>query len=1083
MTYQRILALLLCLAAGFLGEAQTIRSALSGRVTDPSGGVVASAVVTLVNDGTNRRRSIAASANGEYTFPQLEPGAFTLSIEHPGFRREVVKNIILETGQSSRIDVSLGVGSVTESVEVQASAPLLNVDNASLGGVVEQKKIVELPLNGRNYLQLASLEANVLPPAQGSSNASRGGMNIAGGSEVSNQFMIDGIHNNSASSGSTHTPILDSVREFKVMTGTYSAEFGRQSGAQIMVTSKSGTNELHGSLWEFHRNSVLDARNYFAPRKPSFRRNQFGGVLSGKVIRDKTFFLMGYEGNRRGQQDTTLKAIPTTAMRSGNFSALSTVIKDPFNGGAAFPGNIIPSSRFSRQGAGLLALYPEPTGTGATNFNSAAASSFTSEQFIVRGDHRFSDRDSVFLAYEFQDSGTVTPFANVGLPGYGTLSSSGTQHAVASWIHIFSPSLIAEGRAGYSRLKVLNLQQDYEVDVVTRLGIQGLTDVGRTPFNNGAPSLQVTGYAGIGGGTSQPQGRGENTYQYVGSMTWTHGSHSTRWGGDYMTFPYNSFNTSNGRGAFRFDGRFTGNAVSDLLLGMPFRGNRTLGEPFHNSVVQAGSLFFQEDWRVTPTLTVNLGARWDLYPAVYERVNKIASWDPRTNTIRVAGGREAYLDAAGQVTLRDRPDVGRTVYNTDYNNFSPRLGLAWRPFGKSATVIRAGFGTFYNMQSAGNGITPLSRSSPFRDAQQAGPFAATTRPDIVNLFTATTSTPSAPAIQEDIRSAYVNQWSFGVQHEIAKNLALEVAYLGSQGHKLPVSWNVNQSIPGAGSITARRPYAGWGNIQGGFESSIGNSNFNSLTVRLERRFANGLSFLSSYSYSKSIDQTSGVATSSDASPSLAQDARNLGAERAVSDYDTPHRWVFSTVYSLPFGKGQRFASHNPVIDAIAGGWQMTSIFTLQTGRPFTITTGTDQSNTDGGADRPNVIGDWRVDNPTATRWFNPCYLSAAGVRTNCGAGDTPAWQVNAAGTFGNVGRNTLRGQGSANWDLGVYRNIHIYERLNAQIRAEMFNTANRAQFLLPVGTLSSVTFGQVTSAADSDFGAQRQIQFALKLTF
>ena len=433
--------------------------------------------------------------------------------------------------------------------------------------------------------------------------------------------------------------------------------------------------------------------------------------------------------------------------------------------------------------------------------------------------------------------------------------------------------------------------------------------------------------------------------------------------------------------------------------------------------------------------------------------------------------------------LRDRPDVGRTVYQTDYNNISPRIGFAWRPFGKTSTVIRAGFGSFYNMQSAGNGITPLSRNSPFRESQTAGPFSAPVIPDLANMFTATSSTITAPGIQEDIKTGYINQWSFGVQRELARNLVIDVSYLGSQGHKLPTSWNLNQALPGAGTVNSRRPYAGWGGIASGFASSIGNSSFNSMTVRIERRFASGLSFLSSYSYSKIIDQTSGVATSSTASPVLAQDARNLRAERSVADYDTPHRWVLSSVYALPFGKGQRFAANHRVIDAVAGGWQMTAIFTLQSGRPFTIVSGRDESNTDGGADRPNVIGDWRVSDPTPGRWFNPCTLTAAGVRRNCLPNDTPAWQINAINTFGNAGRNILRGQSSANWDLGIYRNFRIFERLGAQVRAEMYNIANRAQFLLPVGNAASVTFGQVTSAAQSDFGAQRQIQFALKFTF
>lgn len=1075
------LASLILLLSVTSALAQYIRSTVNGRITDPSNSAIPKAAITITNLDTNQKRTTTTGDSGDYSLPQLEPGPYTLTAEHEGFRREVIRRIVLETGQDVRIDINLKVGSVSEVVEVEATAPLINADNASIGGVVEQRKIVELPLNGRNYLQLATLQANVLPAVQGSANASRGGLNIAGASEVSNLYVKDGIDNNSASDGANHTPILDTIREFKVMTGTYSAEYGRASGAQIIVTSKSGGNGFHGSAWEFHRNSAFDARNFFSPSKPPFRRNQFGGVLGGRIRRDKTFFFMGYEGQRRGQQDASRVTLPTAAFRNGDFSALATPIRDPRNNNTPFAGNRIPQNLWSPQGAGLLALYPLPnTVGGAINFTTSAATRNTSEQFMVRGDHRFSEKDSIYLVYEFQDSGGLSPLANVGLPGYGTLSSSGTQHAVANWTHIFSPNLIAEGRAGYSRLKVLNLQEDYQSDVVQRLGILGLTDAGRTPFNNGAPRIAITGYNTIGGSASQPQGRGENTYHYVGTMTWIKGSHTFKWGGDYFRFLYNSFNTVTGRGSFQFDGRYTGNSVSDLLLGLPNRGDRALGEPFHNAVLLSAGAYFQDDWKINSRLTLNLGIRYELYPALTERVNKLSSFDPTTNTLIVAGGREAYLGPNSSVLIRNRADVGRQVYETDFNNFSPRIGIAWRPTRSASTVIRAGFGVFYDIQMVGNGITPLSRSSPFRTSQIAGPFSLPVLTDLRDMFGTTTSTPVAPGVQRDIRTAYIEQWSLGAQRELARNLVLDVTYIGSAGHKLPIGWNINQALPGTGTIASRRPYPGWGSITGGYVSSIGNSNFNSLAIRAERRFDAGLSVLASYVWSKSIDMTSGVATTDDASPGTAQNARNLSAERGVSNFNTPQRFVLSAVYSLPFAKliENRFAK------AIVSGWQTTSIVTLMAGRPFTITSGRDESNTDGNADRPSAIGDWRVANPGPDLWFNPCTLLANGQRRNCAAGDTPAWQIAPAGAFGNVGRTTMSGANTINFDLGIYRKIAITERLAAQFRGEVFNAANRATFLLPIGNSANASFGRITGAVTSgDLGAQRQFQLALKLTF
>ena len=497
-------------------------------------------------------------------------------------------------------------------------------------------------------------------------------------------------------------------------------------------------------------------------------------------------------------------------------------------------------------------------------------------------------------------------------------------------------------------------------------------------------------------------------------------------------------------------------------------------------LVSSGA-YFQDDWKITPRLTMNLGIRYELYPALTERVDKRSSFDPSTNTLIVAGGREAYLGPGGRVLVRSRADVGRQVYQTDRNNFAPRIGLAWRPANSGKTVIRAGFGMFYDIQMVGNGITPLSRSTPFREAQQAGPFSPPFLTNLRDMFNLTTSTPVVPGIQRDIKTAYIQQYSFGVQRELMRNVVLDVTYMGSIGRKLPVGLNINQAMPGAGAVNSRRPYPGWGGISGGFITSGAHSSFNSLATRLERRFDAGLSLLASYAWSKSIDYTPGVATDDAAAPVFAQNARNLAAERGVSSFNTPHRLVLSAVYNLPFA---RAAGGNRFLKAILSDWQSTGIFTTMSGRPFTITSGRVESNTDGGADRPNAIGDWRVANPGPDRWFNPCTLLANGTRRNCQAGDRPAWQINAINTFGNVGRTTMRGATALNLDAGLFRKINVTERISAQFRVEAFNLANRATFLLPIGNAASPTFGTITAAVSSgDFGAQRQFQLALKIGF
>ena len=1079
-------AIAIFLFASFL-TAQGFRATVVGRVTDDTGAVLPGAMITITNIGTNESRSVIVNDSGEYSIPQLAPGQYTLTAEYTGFNKVVRSGIVLETNQQARLDVALKVGGITEEVEVNAAAPLVTTENASIGNVVDQKKIVDLPLNGRDYLQLAFMQPNVFISASGSNLGFRGGLNVAGNSEVANQYLLDGIDNNDETTNQPlHHPILDAVREFKILTGTYSAEYGRQAGGQIMVTTQSGTNAFHGSVWEFHRNSPLDARNFFAPQKPPFRRNQFGGVLGGPLKNDQTFFFLAYEGQRRGQQDATLATVPSLAFKNGDFSSVST-IRNPFNGGAPFPGNRIDPSFWSKQGAGLLALYPVSNRAGSPNFVSAASGHYTINQWSARIDHRLGAKDSLYGVYEFADSAEFYALSNPlcsarDIPGWGCDELQRTQHAVAVWTHIFSPRLVNEARVGYGRFGFYRLQEDRTVDVIHALGIGGLTDAGVTPFNNGAPQITLTGFTTIGGPTNLPQGRHDNNYNYVENITFITGRHSMKFGLDIRRFLLNSFFTSFGRGAFVFDGTFTGNAVADMLLGMPRQADRNLGVPFHNAMTFSSAYYFQDDWKVSPNLTLNLGLRYDLDLPETENVNKIASFDPTRGTIKVAGGLEYYIDSNSPTGLssRPRPELGRRLWGTDVTNFGPRVGLAWRPFGGTKTVVRAGFGTFYNHQIVGNGLTPLSRNSPFRLRQTSGPFQPTDRPDVANAFSGTPSVV-APGIDPNFHTAYVDQWSFGLQRELASNLVLDVSYLGSQGHRLPIQWNINQAFPGPGSVNSRRPFPAFGNITGGYISSIGNSNFNGLTGRLERRMTNGLSLIASYTWSKSIDDGVGISAASDASANAAQDARNLRAERAVSDYDVTQRFAFSYVYDLPFSK-----TPNKTLRAVAGGWQLTGILSLQTGPPFTVFSGRDESNTSGNSlqDRPNIIGDWHVAHRGPGRWFNTCTLLANGTRRNCLPDDTPAWQINAIGTFGNAGRNLLRSDGLKNFDLGLSRTFRLTEAVSLQFRSEAFNLANHPNFGLPNQSAASGSFAAVSRTSyPFQTGAQRQIQFAAKIMF
>jgi hypothetical protein len=572
---------------------------------------------------------------------------------------------------------------------------------------------------------------------------------------------------------------------------------------------------------------------------------------------------------------------------------------------------------------------------------------------------------------------------------------------------------------------------------------------------------------------------------------------------------FNSFFTQHGRGLFRFTGDYSGYSIADLLLGLPSRSERSPGEPFHNAMTFSSGYYFQDDWKVNPNLTLNLGLRYELNLPVVEKVNKLASFDPATSTIRVAGGRESLpvidMSTPGLfLQTRSRPDVGERMWDTSTNNFAPRVGFAWKPWGAQRWVLRGGYGIYYNLQIAGNGITPLSRGLPFRLRQNFdNPICRDSRgqPCAVSVVARTfqltdafsgrvTGSLQPPAIDQNFRTAYMQQWSFGVQRELAKDLGLDVSYLGSKGTKLPGFFNLNQS-PTPGVLV--RPYSwtdpvtsartDWGDIVSRISGAA--SSYNGLQVRLEKRFSHGLGFLSSYTWSKSIDNAPGVSSDSDASNPTPQNSYNLHAERGRSDFDITHRYVFSTNYELPFGRGRRFLSDaSPITQAIFGGWGLLGILTLQTGSPFSVnvSSGFDVSRTFGRADRPNLIGDPFATSPrcpatrTAACWFNP-----------------DAFLI-PNGSFGNFGRNAFVGPTLRNLDLGLSKTVRIRERYGIEFRAEFFNVANHPNLGLPSHSITrfnnttrqvtDATVAQITRARDkNDSGAQRQIQFGLKVSF
>ncbi len=1055
-------------------SAQSFTATLRGTVRDPSGAVIPGATITIRNVSKGWTRTTVTNESGDYVVTQLPADSYAVTAQATGFKTEVREGIVLQVGQEARLDFTLVVGELEERIVVTAGAPLVQSENAMVGNVIDEQKVKELPLNGREFWQLAQLAPNVFNPPQGSTLGFRGGFNVAGNPEVNNYFLLDGVDNNDETTMQpTHRPSVDGIREFKVLTGVYSAEYGRHSGGQIIITTKSGTNEFHGTVFEFLRNDNLDARNFFLRGpKPELKRNQFGFSAGGPIVRNHAFFFVTYEGLRLTEGVARLATVPTEKMRRGDLSEIATPIRDPQTG-QPFPGNRIPDDRIHRVSRALLEFWPLPNQPGLANnyaFNSVRTQD--QNQFSVRVDHKFSEANSFFASYQFMQRENFEPSnplcGNRVIPGFGCTEPERTQHIAIVDTHVFSPRFLNEFRIGYNRMRTNRFHEDMALgNMVQKLGLpQGGPDglAGPEFFNTGLPQVRVSGFATIGGPTNLPQGRRTNTYHIADSVTYTGGNHTLKAGADVKRFIFNSFFTQFGRGDFFFNGQFTGNAFADFLLGMLRSTSRAPGEPFSNTYTTQAGFYVQDDWKVSPKLTLNIGLRYELNFPELERVNKMSSFDPKTGFVPVADGRLINVDASGNLVTVGRSPLGRRLWRLDKNNFAPRFGFAYRMFGDNRTVFRGGYGIFYNQIVAGNGLSQMYRGIPFRIRQT---FTNTTA-----RVLATWERPFPPGvaaggftphgINSDFPSAYVQQWSLGIQREVTADLLIDATYLGSKGTHLPLLFDINQPEPGPGPIQPRRPWPQWSNVF--WRDAVGTSNYHGFSLRVERRFTQGLSFLASWTISKSIDLGSPPSTSGVGEAGV-QNPRNLRAERGLSEFDARHRFVTSFVYELPVGRGRRWlAAAHPILDHILGGWQVTGILTLQSGRPFTVITTRDISNT-GGENRPFVVGNPKVKKPTPDRWFNTDAFS----------------DVLPPGVFayGNAGRNILIADGINNLDLGLFKNFRLGEERRLQFRAEFFNVANHANFGIPERNRASSAFGRVNATTTLN----RQIQFGLKFIF
>jgi outer membrane receptor protein involved in Fe transport len=1034
-----VLPIVLLLLLQIAAYAQSVR----GTVTDPSHKPISHATLQLTQDQTNRRRSAVTDALGEFTIANLPPGEYRVEAEAEGFRKHA-QQITLQLNQEATLEISLLTGRRTETVEVTAVRGLLRTESAALGGVIENRQITGLPLDGRNSFELSLLLPGVAPPAPGSAGSVRGdfAVNVNGAREDSNNFLLDGVFNGDPKlNGIGVTPPVDAVREFEVATSTYDAVFGRNAGGQINVVLKSGTNQVHGTVYEFFRNRALDARNFFAPateNSPQYQRNQFGGSLGGPIVRNRTFVFGDYEGRRVREGITRVTNVPTALERAGDFSRSSLYAIDPFTQ-QPFPGNAIPQNRLDPVGRAIAGLYPLPNRSVPNqNYVSSPALGDRDDHFDFRVDHSVGVSDDLSFRYSFADRTLYEPFsasALVAVPGFGNNVPRRAQNVMASDTHIFTPNVLNELRLGFNRIAAGTFPENTGRDINRQVG---LPEISSNPRDFGLSQITITGYSQLGDELHNPQHSATSIYQAVDTATWVRSRHLIKAGFDVRWIRQNAFRDELSRGFLSFLG-VTGNALAEMLLGYPsLTGVARLDNQQHLRTHGAYG-FAQDTWHVRPDLTLSAGLRYEYNSPPVDAEDRANLYDPAVRSL-------VRLGSGG---------MPRGGYEPDRNNLAPRIGLAWRP-GQSRTVVRAGYGFYYDQASLATGES-LYFSAPYFDFKlffSLDPQSPITLSDPFPRNFPIAVPSSALAYQRTLRTAYTQQWNINVQQEIGRNRVVEVAYAGSKGTKLLGARDLNQPLPSARQPNPR-PVSQFDDID--ILESRGDSNYHSLQARFQQSFHRGLTALASYTWSKSIDDASSFFSSA-GDANYPQDSRNTRAERGLSNFDLRHRFSLSYSYDLPLGKGR-----------LLGGWQTFGIWTFQTGRPFTVAllSDLDNSNTGrsilgfGANDRPNVLRNAELSGPTPERWF-----------------DTTAFAIPPFGSFGNAGRNILAGPGYQNINVSLIKNAMIKESAHVQFRVEAFNLLNHANLGLPDIFVGSPSFGSIQSA-----GSPRRVQFGVKILF
>lgn len=1105
---------------GVVALAQFESATLTGIVTDAAGALVPNAAVRAINEDTNIEASTTTNGEGRFLFPNLKPGSYRVVATASGFKQFISSGVVLQVNQAARLDIQLTVGGVNEQVSVTGEAPVLETESAAHGAVIDHTKMVELPLNGRDYNQLALLSPGVLAPTPRlQSIGFKGVFNVNGNRAFQNAFQLDGVDNTSYSNSfrglnvQVIQPSVEALQEFKIQTNAYSAEFGRSAGALINAVVRSGTNDVHGGAYDFLRNSELDASNFFANKaglkKPFRQRNQFGGTIGGPIIKNKTFIFGDYEGLRDAAATIRFSSVPQPIWRQGMFEV---PISNPFNPndtGTDFripatascndgKGNCwrIPANLIDPVGQKIINVSPNPNTFSPNldnNFVGAPVDRNQTNQFDLRGDHNISQKLSAFGRYSYSKTNFFRPAPRPGLSEGSFNDTFGTadlksQQLASGLVWVITPALVSETRFGYALGDYFQLPPNFGSGCPGELiGLKNsVTDAS---ICGGIPVQNFPGgtLRRIGRTTSVPQFQTPRSLNLRESIAWNRGAHAFKFGGELLNVDTGIRDVSSLLGQFDYSGRFTGgngiwqNSLADLLLGFPSRYQQDSNTTFE--IYQ--HLYFgyvQDDWKVSRKLTLNLGLRYEFATPPRERQSKWANFD----------------SASGKfVSAKSGSLFDQALIHPDRNNFTPRIGFAYSATPK--TVVRGGFGIFYNHTNRLGREGLLGFNPPFiilADAQIAGSGTLKSTnalfrlqdgvpPGFVDINRVNLTTVARKAQDPNQRTPYVMQYNFGIQREFFKDFVFDISYVGNRALKLPAFRNLNpntytfnaQGAPVAG-LRELDSLALRGDIQ--ILENLGIASYNSLQGKVERRFSGGFTLLASYTYGKaltdSVDHlsTSGVGNGVDVGEfKEPQDPHRRRLEYGPSEFDVTHRFVLSGVWQLPFGRGQKYGKNwSRATDTLLGGWEISPILSAQGGLPLTINQS--QLFNIGGErrSRPNRIrnGSLPDDQRTVDRYFDTGAFVALNP-TAGGVGFVPN-QV-----FGNSGVGIIRGPKLVNLDFNLAKTFTIYERLSAQFRAEFFNALNHSNFGVPGITLGA-GFGQIVNANDA-----RIIQFALKVRF